>query len=118
MKTRCKHLLFAAILYWIVQLILLLTGYIDSRAVAQMYLPMFVVTAALLLTSQFFAGHGLWLGAATGLVVEYLCHLSRNGRPNMSGAFLNMAIMILCAAAGILLQLLVNARKKKKAMER
>ena len=114
MKTRLKHLLFAAVPYWIVQLILLLTGYIDSRVVAQMYLPIFVVTAALLLTSQFCAGHGLWLGAAVGLVVEYGCHLSQGDRPNMGGAFLNMAIMILCAAVGILLQLLVNARKKKK----
>ena len=117
MKTRLKHLLFAAVPYWIVQLVVLLTGYTDSRVILQMYLPMFVVTAALLLTSQFFAGHGLWLGAAAGLAAEYVQHLSRGDRPNMGGAFMNMAILILCAAVGILLQLLVNARKKKKEKE-
>ena len=114
MKTRFKHLLFASVPFWAVQLVVLLTGYIDSKVVVQMYLPIFVVTAALLLTSQFCAGHGLWLGAAMGLVVEYVQHLSRGDRPNMGGAFMNMAILILCAVAGILLQLAVNAWKKKK----
>ena len=118
MKTRFKHLLFAAVPFWIVQLVVLLTGYTDSRVILQMYLPAFVVTAALLLTGQFFAGHGLWLGAAVGLVVEYVQHLSRGDRPNMGGAFMNIAILILCAAVGILLQLAVNAIKKKRNQEK
>ena len=118
MKTRFKHLLFAAVPFWIVQLILLLIRYIDPKVVVQMYLPIFVVTAALLLTSQFCTGHGLWLGAAMGLVVEYVQHLSRGDRPNMGGAFMNMAILILCAAVGILLQLAVNAIKKKRKQEK
>ena len=118
MKTRFKHLLFAAVPFWIVQLVVLLTGYTDSRVILQMYLPAFVVTAALLLTGQFFAGHGLWLGAAVGLVVEYIHHLSRGDRPNMGGAFMNIAILILCAAVGILLQLAVNAIKKKRNQEK
>ena len=49
MKTRFKHLLFAAVPFWAVQLVVLLTRYIDSRVVVQMYLPIFVVAAALLL---------------------------------------------------------------------
>jgi len=115
MRTRLKHLLAASIPFWVVQLFLLLVRYTDSRVTLQMYLPIFVVTAALLLTGQFIAGHGLWLGAALGMAAEYICHLSRGDRPNMGGAFLNMAILILCAVVGVLLQLAVNARKKKKA---
>ena len=118
MKTRFKHLLFAAVPFWIVQLVALLIGYIDSKVVVQMYLPIFVVTAALLLTGQFFAGHGLWLGAAVGLGVEDIHHLSRGDRPNMGGAFMNIAILILCAAVGLLLQLAVNAIKKKRNQEK
>ena len=118
MKTRFKHLLFAAVLFWIVQLIVLLTGYIDSRVVLQMYLPVFAVTAAHLLVGWFFAGHGLWLGATVGLVVEYIHHISRGDRPNMGGAFINIVILLLCAAVGILLQLAVNTMKKQRNKEK
>jgi len=115
MKRRLKHLLVAAIPYWVVQLTMLLSGYIDNRVILQMYVPIFVVATALLLTSQFIAGHGLWFGAALGLAVEYIHHLSRGDRPNMGGAFLNIVILIVCAVGGVLLQLAVNTWKKKKA---
>ena len=114
MKNRFKHLLAAAIPYWLVQMILLLVGYTDSRLIVQMYLPVFVVTTAHLLVGWFFAGHGLWFGATVGLIAEYVHHLSRGDRPNMGGAFMNIAILVVCAAVGILLQMLVNRHKKKK----
>ena len=114
MKKRLKHLLAASIPFWVVQLILLLSGYTDRRVVLQMYLPIFVVSAALLLTEQLVAGHGLWLGAALGMTAEYICHLSRGDRPNLSGAFLNIGILVLFTAVGILLQLVINVRKKKR----
>ena len=115
MKTRLKHLLAAAIPYWVVQLIMLLSGYIDSRVILQMYVPIFLVAAVLLLTGQLIAGHGLWFGAALGLAAEYIHHLSRGDKPNMGGMFLNIVILIVCAVGGVLLQLAVNAWTKKKA---
>ena len=115
MKTRFKHLLFAAVPYWIVQLILLLTRYIDSKVVVQMYLPIFVVAAFLLLFGQYVAGHGLWFFAAAGLMTEWIMGITdAGGRTNTIGIVANMALLMGGVAVSVLIQLLLNARKKKK----
>ena len=118
MKTKLKHLLVASIPYWAVQLLLLLGGYTDGRVISQIYLPIFVVTAALLLTGQFVAGHGLWFSAAAGLMTEWIMGLTGSGgRTNTGGIVANIAILLVGGIGSVLLQLALNARKKKRASQ-
>ena len=118
MKMKLKHLLAAAIPFWLIQLILLLSGYTDGRVIAQMYLPMFVVTAALLLTGQFLAGHGLWFFASAGLLTEWIMGLTNtDGCTNTGGIVANIAILLVGTVVSVLLQLALNTRKKRRAAQ-
>ena len=115
MKTRFKHLLFAAVSYWFVQLILLLTGYIDSRVVVQPYLPIFIVASLMILAGQFVVGHGTWFFATAGLLTEWVMGITdTGGRINTGGIVANMGIMMGGIVMSVLLQLLLNTRKKKR----
>ena len=115
MKTRLKHLLFAAVPYWLVQLILLLTGYIDSRVVVQPYLPIFIVASLMILAGQFVVGHGTWFFAAAGQMTEWIMGITdAGGRTNTGGIVANMAIMMGGIVVCVLLQLLINTHKKKR----
>ena len=115
MKTRFKHLLFATVSYWLVQLILLLTGYIDTRVVLQLYLPVFIVASLMILAGQFIVGHGTWFFATAGLLTEWVMGITdAGGRTNTGGIVANMGIMMGGIVVSVLFQLLVNARKKKK----
>ena len=118
MKTRFKHLLFAAVPFWIVQLVVLLTGYTDSRVILQIYLPAFIVVTLLLLRGQYIAGHGVWLSATIGLAAEVLYYNSGIGRPTTIGVLLNGVCLLGGAAVMVLLQLAVNAIKKKRKQEK
>ena len=115
MKTRFKHLLFSAVPYWSVQLILLLTRYIDAKVIVQMYLPVFIVASLMILAGQFVVGHGTWFFAAAGLMTEWIMGITdAGGRTNTGGIVANMAIMMGGIVACVLLQLLINTHKKKR----
>jgi len=116
MKTRLKHLLAAALPFWLIQLILLLSRYIDSRVIMQMYLPVFVVVTGFLLAGQFIAGHGIWFCASVGLMTEWILSLTgMGGRTNTGGIVANFAILLGGAVVAVLLQLALNARKKRES---
>ena len=114
MKTKLKYLAAAAIPFWVVQLIVLLRGYTDSRAILQIYLPVFVVSAVLLLAGQTWLGHGLWLSASAGLVVEVLYHASGAVRFDTLGVILNGVVLVGGLILSFGIQMAVNRRKKNK----
>ena len=114
MKTRFKHLLFAAIPYWIVQAVVLCSGYIDGDVILRIFLPIFVIAAAFFLLEQFWAGHGVWLSPTVGLLVEWLMRGSGGGRTNTIGILANLAISLLGYLLCGIVQTIANRRKKKK----
>ena len=114
MKTRLKHLLFAAVPYWIVQVVIWCSGYIDSDVILRIFLPIFVLAAALLLMGQFWGGHGVWLSPTVGLLVEWLMRGSGGGRTNTVGILANLAICLLGYFLCGFIQTVVNKRKQKR----
>lgn len=115
MKTRIKHLFIAAIPYWAIQLILLLSGYTDRKVVLQIDLPIFIASAVALLLGKFWVGHGLWLFASVGLVIEWVCGMMRSGPSNTRGILLNGVILVAGVGCSLLIQVAVDTIKKKKA---
>ena len=113
MKTRFKHQIFAAVPYWIVQVVVLYSGYIDGDVILRIFLPIFVAAAALLLMSQFWAGHGVWLAPTAGLLVEWMMRGSGSGRTNTVGILANLAISLLGYLLCGVIQTIVNRRKAK-----
>jgi len=115
-KIRLKHLLAAAIPYWLVQIVILVAGYTDGSVVLRVYFPIFVVCAALLLLGLCWVGHGICLAAEVGLLVEWLMKNSgAGGRTNTGGIIANIAILLIGIAVSGVIQLAVEKRKKKKA---
>ena len=115
MKTRLKHLLSAAVPFWLVQVIVLSSGYIDGDVILRIFLPIFAISVALLLWGQFWAGHGVWLAPTVGLLVEWLMRNGAGGRTNTKGIVANIAISLLGYVLCYIVQTAVNKRKKKRA---
>lgn len=114
MKTRFKHLLAAAIPFWLVQAVVLLTGYIDGEVILRIFLPIFSISVAFLLLGQFWAGHGVWLSPTVGLLVEWLTRGEAGGRTNTLGIIANLSISLIGYALFGLIQSVANKSKKKK----
>ena len=114
MKTRFKHLLAACVPFWLVQGMVLFSGYIDGEVILRIFLPIFAISAAFLLMGQFWAGHGVWLAPTVGLLVEWFMSNGSGGRTNTLGILANLAISLLGYALCGVIQLAVNKRKKKK----
>ena len=117
MKQRAKHLMVAAIFYWIVQLGILVSGYTNARVIVQIYLPVFVICALLLLLNQLWLGHGIWIAAAAGLAVEWLGRGSGAGGTNATGIVLNIGILVMGTVLSVFVQVAANKRRKKKQRE-
>lgn len=116
MKKNLKCVLIAAIDFWVVQLIVLASGYTDARVLLQIYLPIFVVGALGLLFGRMWMGHGLLLSASLGLVVEWLLSVVGGGSSaNHDGVVLGTAILLGGASVSILLQAAVDFWKKRAA---
>jgi len=113
MKNILKRSLPAVVLYFGAMAVFWGVGYIGADVVIPIYLPLLLTVLIGLLAKHYIAAYGLTLGVVLGLTVEYLHHLSRAGRPNMGGAFLNTSILLFCTGAGILIQALVNGKRKK-----
>ena len=114
MKKNLKHVLIAAVDFWVVQLIVLVSGYTDARVVLQIYLPIFVVGVLGLLFERMWMGYGVLLSASLGLAVEWFLSIVRGGGPvNHNGVVLGTAILFGGVGVSILLQIAVEIRKKR-----
>ena len=110
---RVFQLLISGVVFFVLMGIFCLTGYIDFSVVVSVYLPIFCVAGLLLCFKKPWPGILLLLGAVLGLLAEYLHHLARAGQPNMLGGFLNVALIVLGLAAGIVIQVIADRRRKK-----
>jgi len=118
MKSRMKRIVPAVVLYFGALAVFWALGYTGADVMVRCYLPLFVVILAAMLFKQYFSAYGAVLGVVLGLTAEYIHHLSRAGRPNMGGMFMNAAILTICTGAGVLIQSLVNGRRKRKEQEK
>ena len=114
MSSTIKKMIPAVVLCAGAMVIFSALGYIDADVILRIYLPLFVAILVALFMKQYFAAYGVVLGVILGLAAEYAHHLSRGDRPSMAGALLNTIILILCGAVGVLLQFVVNKRRKQK----
>lgn len=114
MKTRFKHLLAACVPFWLVQGMVLFSGYIDGEVILRIFLPIFAISAVFLLMRQYWAGHGVWLAPTVGLLVEWFMSNGSGGRTNTLGILADLAISLLGYALCGVFQLVANARRKKK----
>ena len=118
MHERIKQLGFAVVPYACTLIAMCLVNYIDVSVIALIYLPIFLIAVISIMYKKYYAGHIFLVSAEIGLILEYIISLNYEGRPRMSGAFLNTAILLLGLVIGILTQSYVirkgNRKKKTK----
>lgn len=112
-KKRYTGFLISIILYFGVLAILYEVNYIDMRLIAGLYVPVFCVAAIGVLWDKRCFAYALLLFAQLGLLCEYLLHILHKDKPNMSGAFWNMAIL----AGGAVVAVLLQAARKKAQIQ-
>ncbi len=89
-------------------------NYIDITVIAIVYLPLFAVALIFFVIKKYFIGHGVVVGGMLGIICEYIISTSNAGRPNMSGAFANVMIIISCSLIGIVIEVSLAIKENKK----
>ncbi len=110
MKKNIKYIAIDAIVFIALLTTLCAINYIDLSVVITIYLPIFIVSALLIIFQKYYIGHIFLVSAELGLITEYTIHLINSNKPNMSGALFNIAIL----AIGLMVGLVVQIYKGKK----
>lgn len=108
MRTQIKQLLFALIPFTCILTVLCLVKYIDLSVIVPIYLPIFLISALIIMLKKYYAGHIFIISAEIGLILEYIMSLNYAGSPNMLGAFLNISILFSGLVIGIIVQIYIN----------
>ncbi len=111
MKKNIKYIAIDAIVFITLLTILCAVNYIDLSVVITIYLPIFIVSALLIIFKKHHIGHIFLVSAELGLIAEYIIHFINADKPNMSGAFLNIVILTIGLIIGIIVQ--INKSKNK-----
>ncbi len=114
MKNSIKHIIISLAMFLVMLIIFAILGYIDATVVTKIYLPIILAVLIAHIFRQYYAGHIILSSAIIGLAIEYAININRGDRPNMTGAFVNTAIIILGVALAIFIQYKVNKKKKEK----
>ena len=109
MKKSIKHIAIEAIAFIALMTMLCMINYIDLSVVITIYLPIFIISALLIIFKKYYIGHIFLVSAEFGLIAEYIIHQINANNPNMSGAFLNIKIL----AVGLIVGISVQVYKSK-----
>ncbi|MFI3225870.1 MAG: hypothetical protein R3Y09_00560 [Clostridia bacterium] len=111
MKKSIKYIAIEFIVFIALMTILCVINYIDLSVVMTIYLPIFIISALLIIFKKYYIGHIFLISAELGLIAEYIFHLISADNPNLSGAFLNMIILAIGLIVGIIAQIYKSKNK-------
>ena len=109
MKTSIKYIAIETVVFIALMTMLCMINYIDLSVVITIYLPIFIISALLIIFKKYYIGHIFLVSAEFGLIAEYIIHQINANNPNMSGAFLNIKIL----AVGLIVGISVQVYKSK-----
>ncbi len=104
MKKSVKFIAIDAIAFIFILAIFCMINYIDLSVVFTIYLPIFIISALLIVFKKNYIGHIFLVSAELGLIAEYIFHRINVDSPNFSGAFLNIMILAIGLIVGIIVQ--------------
>lgn len=111
MKKSIKYIAIEAIGFIALMTMLCVINYIDLSVVNTIYLPIFVISALLIIFKKYYIGHIFLVSAEVGLIAEYIIHRINTDNPNMSGSFLNIMILAIGLIVGIIVQIYKGKNK-------
>ena len=116
MKNTTKQLVFAVVPYSCTLIAMCLVKYIDLSVIIPLYLPILIISVLFIILKRYYAGHIFLISAQIGLLLEYVVRLNSVEKPNMSGAFLNTAVLFLGGFIGIVIQIVITKKQGKKRL--
>lgn len=114
MRTQLKHLLWVTLPYMCILIGMCSIKYIDLSIIVPIYLPILVISILAIIRERYYAGYIFIISSEIGLILEYIMSLNYAGEPDMSGAFLNTAILFSALVIGIMVQICMNKYHTKK----
>lgn len=112
------HMVIASVIFAAVMAVFCLLGYIDLKtSVLSIYLPLLAIALIIFPLKQFVFCHFFLGGAEIGLIAEYIFYLADKNHSTMNGPLANLILFIFCFILGIVLQIIVNRRKRKRKIE-
>lgn len=111
-KKRAIHIIISTLFFVIILAVFCFLEYIDFSVITAIYLPIWIVGIVTILLGKIVFAEVVLIFTSIGLIVEYIVHIYKQPYPDMSGAFLNTAILIIGLIVGIVLQIL-SAKKQK-----
>ncbi len=111
MKKSIKYIAIDAVAFIFVLALFCVINYIDLSVVITIYIPIFIISALLIVFKKYYIGHIFLVSAEVGLIAEYIFHRLNADNPNMSGTFLNIVILAIGLIAGIIVQVYKSKNK-------
>ncbi len=105
MKKFIKYITIDGTIFIALLTILCVINYIDFSVIITIYLPIFIISALLIIFKKYYIGRIFLVSVELGLTTEYIIHLINSDNPNMSGALLNIVILAIGLIVGIIVQM-------------
>ncbi len=111
-KEKIINIMCSTLFLVIVLLLVLKWGYIDFSVIRIVYFPIWIISAIGILIGQHIFSYVFITFAGTGLILEYLVHVTNKGSSSNLGPVVNNSLLVLGLVLGMALQVYLNYRRK------